>query len=95
MNTVQLKEHLLQSLVHERGGVLIYRTALDCALNDDLREACLSALTISKQACLDFAAKYTWEASARAFVDNMADIRNADPASDTVQFTVKHPGLVA
>ena len=65
------------------------------ALNDDLREACLSALTISKQACLDFAAKYTWEASARAFVDNMADIRNADPANDTVQFAVKHPGLVA
>jgi len=38
MDTVQLKEHLLQSLVHERGGVLVYRTALECALNDDLRE---------------------------------------------------------
>ena len=65
------------------------------ALNDDLRMACLSALNISPQACLDFAAKHTWEASARAFVDNMADIRNIDPASNTVQFTVKHPGLVA
>ena len=34
----QLKELLLQSLVHERGGVLVYQTALECALNEDLRE---------------------------------------------------------
>lgn len=34
----QLKELLLQSLVHERGGVLIYRTALECAVNTDLRK---------------------------------------------------------
>jgi hypothetical protein len=38
METAQLKELLLQSLVHERGGVLVYQTALECALNDDLRE---------------------------------------------------------
>jgi hypothetical protein len=36
MNTVQLKEHLLQSLVHERGGVLVYKTALECTVNADL-----------------------------------------------------------
>jgi len=34
----QLKELLLQSLTHERGGVLVYRTALECALNDELRQ---------------------------------------------------------
>ena len=34
----QLKELLLQSLDHERGGVLVYQTALECAVNDDLRE---------------------------------------------------------
>ena len=44
-------------------------------LNDDLRAACLAALKISPQACLEFAARHTWEASARAFVDNIADIR--------------------
>jgi glycosyltransferase involved in cell wall biosynthesis len=42
------------------------------ALNDDLRAACLAALKISPQACLAFAAKHTWEASARAFVDHIA-----------------------
>ena len=36
MNTSQLKEHLLQSLVHERGGTLVYKTALECTVNDDL-----------------------------------------------------------
>lgn len=38
MIPAQLKELLLQSLEHEKGGVLVYRTALECALNDDLRE---------------------------------------------------------
>ena len=38
MITAQLKELLLQSLEHEKGGVLIYQTALECVLNEDLRE---------------------------------------------------------
>jgi hypothetical protein len=38
MITAQLRELLLQSLEHERGGVLIYQTALECVINDDLRE---------------------------------------------------------
>jgi hypothetical protein len=38
MVSPQLKELLLQSLVHERGGVLVYQTALECVINDDLRE---------------------------------------------------------
>jgi len=38
MNQTQLKELLLQSLVHEKGGVLVYKTALEAVLNDDLRE---------------------------------------------------------
>ena len=38
MRSPQLRELLLQSLEHERGGVLIYQTALECVLNDDLRE---------------------------------------------------------
>src|SRR5258706_13217777 len=64
------------------------------ALNDDLRAACLSALGISPQACLEFAARHTWEASARAFVDNITDIRGADPESDAIEFAVEHPRFV-
>ena len=64
-------------------------------LDEDLRRACLSALTISPQACLDFAAKHTWKASARAFVENIANVPQFDPQSDDVQFAVKHPGMIA
>src|ERR1700736_5049963 len=42
-------------------------------LDEDLRKACLAALAIPAQACVDFAAKHTWEGSAQAFIDNMAD----------------------
>jgi len=34
----RLKELLLQALEHERGGVILYQTALECVLNEDLRE---------------------------------------------------------
>jgi glycosyltransferase involved in cell wall biosynthesis len=64
------------------------------ALNDDLRLACLSALRISPQACLAFAAEHTWEGSARAFVENIADVCDADPRSDAVQFAAAHPRFV-
>ena len=38
MNKAQLRELLLQSLEHERGGVLVYQTALECVVNRDLRK---------------------------------------------------------
>jgi glycosyltransferase involved in cell wall biosynthesis len=64
-------------------------------LNEDLRSACLSALTVSPQACLDFAGKHGWEASARAFVENISNVRTFDPESDTVQIAVKYPRVIA
>jgi len=34
----QVRELLLQALVHERGGTLVYSAALECVVNDDLRK---------------------------------------------------------
>jgi glycosyltransferase involved in cell wall biosynthesis len=65
------------------------------ALNDDLRLACLAALRVSPQACLEFAAMHTWEASARAFIENMADVRTVDAKSDAVPFAAEQPRFVA
>jgi glycosyltransferase involved in cell wall biosynthesis len=65
------------------------------ALSEDLRSACLSALTISPQACLAFAEKHGWEASARAFVENISNVRTFDPESDAVPFAVKYPRVIA
>src|ERR1700724_392791 len=65
------------------------------ALRDDLQEACLAALKLSPQACLEFAAKHTWEASARAFVENIANIRKVEPAGETKEFTAETPRFVA
>jgi hypothetical protein len=38
MKKAQLKELFLQSLEHERGGVLVYEAALECVINRDLKE---------------------------------------------------------
>jgi rubrerythrin len=38
MEQEKVKELLLQSLEHEKGGVKIYETALKCAINEDLKE---------------------------------------------------------
>jgi glycosyltransferase involved in cell wall biosynthesis len=40
-------------------------------LGEDLRAAALAALRISREACRGFALRYTWEASARQFIDNV------------------------
>jgi glycosyltransferase involved in cell wall biosynthesis len=65
------------------------------ALNDDLRLACLASLRISPQTCLEFAASHTWEASARAFIENMADISTVEPIRDAVPFSAEQPRFVA
>jgi glycosyltransferase involved in cell wall biosynthesis len=69
--------------------------ALVGALHEDLRLACLSALTISSQACLEFALRHSWEASARAFVENIADVRDAEPSNNAPGFMAEHPRFVA
>lgn len=38
MNKSQLRELLLQALEHEKGGIQVYQTALECAVNEDLKE---------------------------------------------------------
>lgn len=38
MDKTRLKELLLQSLEHEMGGVKVYATARECAVNEDLQE---------------------------------------------------------
>ena len=60
MKRPQLKELLLQSLEHERGGVLIYQTALECVVNKDVRKEWEKYLAQTKEhvellsgACVD------------------------------------------
>jgi glycosyltransferase involved in cell wall biosynthesis len=47
------------------------------ALSEDLREACLAALNVSREACRNFALGYSWENSARQFIGNLQDINAA------------------
>ena len=48
------------------------------ALNEDLRVACLAALNVSRGACRDFALGYSWENSARQFLEHMNKVANQD-----------------
>jgi glycosyltransferase involved in cell wall biosynthesis len=65
------------------------------ALSEDLRMACLSALAISREACLAFAEGYTWEASARVFVDTIAGIRACHREAEPALLATECPQLVA
>jgi len=42
------------------------------ALDSDLRNACVRALTISREACRNFALERSWENSARQFIGNLS-----------------------
>jgi glycosyltransferase involved in cell wall biosynthesis len=45
------------------------------ALDEDLRSACLRALTISREACRNFALERSWENSARQFIGNLCALQ--------------------
>src|SRR5262249_45176428 len=70
-------------------------------LDDDLGAACLGALTIPRHLCRQYAETMTWEASARAFVSNLVDLRNSataplsspSPVSGRTGWGVRAPGL--
>lgn len=52
------------------------------ALDSELGNACFAALDISRQACVEFAANYTWETSARAFIDSIRAVGAVLPGRD-------------
>jgi glycosyltransferase involved in cell wall biosynthesis len=45
------------------------------AIDSDLRSACLHALTMSRQACRNFALERSWENSARQFIGNLSALQ--------------------
>jgi glycosyltransferase involved in cell wall biosynthesis len=45
------------------------------ALDNDLRAACLRALTMSRETCRAFALEHSWENSARQFIGNLAVLK--------------------
>jgi rubrerythrin len=49
MKIEQVKELLLQSLEHERGGVKVYETAIQCAIREDLRQEWSNYLAQTRQ----------------------------------------------
>ena len=65
------------------------------ALNEDLAEACRAALRISRQDCLEFAAGHTWAASARAFIDHMAEFDHSEAQSGVAPLIPEQPRFVA
>jgi glycosyltransferase involved in cell wall biosynthesis len=65
------------------------------ALNEDLGHACRAALQVSRQDCLEFAAKHSWEASARAFIAHMAEIHRFGAQSGIAPVLSEQPRFVA
>ncbi|MBV9458040.1 MAG: glycosyltransferase family 1 protein [Bradyrhizobium sp.] len=64
-------------------------------LSEDLRQACLSALGISREICVEFAACHSWEASARVFIEHMPLIEARAVGHERVDLVPHRPGWVA
>jgi rubrerythrin len=65
MNKLQLKELVLQSLEHERGGIQVYETALKCVLNEELKEEFtryLEQTRTHERVLLQVCSRLGWEA---------------------------------
>jgi len=67
-------------------------------LSDDLEAASMEALGIPRQACVEFAARHTWEASARVFAEHASNVRFVvEPEDEMVEFGAedRHFGLTS
>ena len=64
-------------------------------LDEDLRKACLEALQISRQDCVEFAAGYSWRASARVFVEHALNTRPVPPEGEVTEFVAEDPHFAA
>jgi glycosyltransferase involved in cell wall biosynthesis len=64
-------------------------------LSDDLGKACLEALHIPRETCIEFAAEHTWQASARVFVEHAQNIGSADAEGAAVEFVAEDPHFAA
>jgi glycosyltransferase involved in cell wall biosynthesis len=53
-------------------------------LSEDLYTACMEALQIAPQTCVEFAAAHTWQASARVFVEHALNACDANEATNVL-----------
>ncbi|MCQ8782799.1 glycosyltransferase family 4 protein [Mangrovibrevibacter kandeliae] len=70
---------------HEPGPVDVIGTSAAGAMSDDLREACLRALTLSREAALARSQLFSWEACADIFLEtfnrHLPGVRNTSSAA--------------
>jgi glycosyltransferase involved in cell wall biosynthesis len=64
-------------------------------LSEDLRAACLKAASIPRDACVEFAAAHSWEASTRVFIEHARCVRFDDPETELVEFVAEDPHFAA
>ena len=64
-------------------------------LDEDLRKACLEALRVSREDCVEFATGYSWQASARVFVEHALNVRFELPEGEVAEFGAKDPHFAA
>jgi len=60
-------------------------------LNEDLRVACLAALTVSRDACRAFALNYSWENSARQFIGHLQQLAEGRHSRSAASVPVTAP----
>jgi glycosyltransferase involved in cell wall biosynthesis len=61
-------------------------------LHEDLGVACKKALQLSRQACREFALRYSWENSARQFITHARKVAAGDNRESGVAMTITAPG---
>ena len=64
-------------------------------LSDDLRAACLKALSIPRDACVTFAAAHSWETSARVFIEHARSVGFDHSETELVEFVAEDPHFAA
>lgn len=65
------------------GPIDVVDNGVSGILSEDLREACLQAMDLKAEDCIDYASGFSWEHSAQTFLDNLAPIPKTVMATDS------------
>ena len=57
--------------------------------------ACLEALQVSREDCVEFATAHTWQASTRVFIEHALHVRPVVPEGEMAEFAAEDPHFAA
>ncbi len=77
------------------GPIDVVKNGFSGILSDNLKRACLDAMKLNSEDCIDYSSKFTWHNSAQTFLENLAPIEKISFIDGSEDMNKEHVGQYA